>query len=257
MIDIRNLNTAPLVFFAAVICVFSALFCSASGNLKLSPKPSHTVLREWKASNGRRFDVAGAKICESMALRTVLQQDGGARCMMIKSSNLAITVYTRGKVIYSCEDRGLRLCGTRVTVIPLSDVKRGEEITLYLEPRGKGGEVISPIYIGINNDMMLTVISREKRSIYAVFALCTDAIFTAAKLLLAKRKTAPLLCLLGAELSLIIAIICNCDAAQFFIGSSLARLVLHHSFIVVTPILSAAYAVLTFIQKRLPQPYCR
>ncbi len=255
VIIIRSSNLAWLVIIAALFCLTGGLLSHVSGDMRLSPKPSHTVMRDWKATNGRRFDAAGCKISESTTLRTVVNADCSALCMIIKSRNLAITAYTKGKIIYSTDGRGLSLSGTRVTVIPLSDLKSGAELTLCLDPGGKSGCVISPIYIGANNDMLLTLIMREKKCVFALFAMCAAVILTVAKILRAKRKTAPLLCLLGAELTLFTALLCGNDIAQFFIGSSLARLVLFYISATVTPLLFLLFCALLFIQKLLRLSY--
>ena len=257
MIKIRSSNLAVLVLIAAFICLPALLAGNVSGDMKLSPKPSYTVMRDWKATNGRRFDIAGCTLYRPTTLRTVVKADCGMLCMMIKSQNLKITAYTKGKVIYKTCEHGLKLCGTRITVIPLSDLKRGDELSLLLEPRGKGGRVISPVYAGTNNDMLMNVISRERGTVYALFAVFTAIVLTAAKLLRAKRKTAPLLCLLGAELTLFTCVLCCGDIAQFFIGSSLVRLVLYYISYALTPIMLITSAALLIIQKRLPPSYCR
>ncbi|MBQ9517544.1 MAG: hypothetical protein IJR60_05655 [Eubacterium sp.] len=254
---IRSSNLFCVAAVLAAFCAFCALFCGFSGEMRLYPQPSHAVLREWKQSNGRRYDLAGRTLTEDITLRTTLPQGSRAQCMMIKTNNIAVYAYTKGKVICKTADRGLALCGERITIIPLSDVQNGGEITLHLEVFGKSGSVLSPVYISTNNDLLLTLITREKRAVTALFALLAAIIITAHKAVLVKRKTAPLLCLLSAELSLFTSVLCRSDIAQFLTGSSLARLILIYTSPAAAILFFAAYCVLTFIQKRLPASYYR
>ncbi len=237
--------------------MFSAVFGHISEDMKLSGAPSYEILRDWKGSNGRRFDVAERTISDNTTLYTKIGQRHLKDCLVIKSQNLKVSAYTKGKVIYSTDDSGIKLCGTRITVIPLSDIKSGGELALHLEPKGKKAKVILPIYTGAKNDILLSLFLREKTVLYLLFTVLITAILTVQKLLKSKIKTAPLLCLLGAETCIFSFVLCGSDIAQLFIGSSLARLLIRYFSLAISLPLLLLFFTLSTIQKLLQIAYYR
>ena len=212
----------PIIITAAILAVILSNNNSAA---LLKSKPAHSVMSHWYLSNGRRFDTLKNDVTEPVSISAQAEGSTDGKCLVIKSENLEITLFAKGKTIYKSADRGRRLRGRRITVIPLSDVKKGATVTLRLSPAEKSvGKILSPIYFTTNNDFLLTLFSRERSTAFAILILSFAVVLLAESA--AKRKSTAPLYIIGEVLIFQLFLLCKSDLAQLFISSSLARLII-------------------------------
>ncbi len=126
--------------------------------------------------------------------------------LIIYKSNLKITAFTKNKVIYKTDED----FGKGYALIPVSEVLKGEEIALLLEPReNKTGCIEGAIRLQSKNDFFFTLLVKEKASAVTILAIIYLFLITL------KRKS---LCLSLFFCFLLLFIITVSPLGQFFFG---------------------------------------
>lgn len=235
----------------ALLCITAV--SKSSGDLLFRTQPSHTVITKWYDNKGRRQRIYNLKTTEPVTLSSPVEKSINGRCIIIRSENLKITVYTKGKVLYKSSGKDKECTGERVTIIPVDEVKKGGTIYLNLTPvKSKTGAVTEPVYLMSNNEYLFSVLCREKAVIAGIFTLFAIGVALIVQTI-RRRKNADLFYLLIAEFCLILLLLSGSDLIFFFIGSGAAKESLHTAMYIMLPITLAA----GIIQKFLRSSYCR
>ena len=235
----------------ALMCITAA--AKSSGDMLFCSQPSHTVITKWYDNKGRRQRIYNLKTTEPVTLSSPIEKSINGRCIIIRSENLKITAYTKGKVLYKSSGKDKEYKGERVTIIPVDEVKKGGTIYLNLTPvKSKTGAVMEPVYLMSNNEYLFSVLCREKAVIAGIFTLFAIG-FALLIFALSQRNCAGLYYLIIADLCLMLLLLSGSDLILFFIGSGAAKESLHTAMYIMLPITLAA----GIIQKFLRSSYCR
>ena len=245
VIKIRQINLAVLTITAAAILVVLIMGeVKGAPSNRLSAVPSHSVISKWYGDNDRRQNIHTLQIDNGITLHA--KTDEKADCIVLKTTNVSIKAYTKGKILYECEEKGRALTGTRITIIDTREVKKGAVIFLHLSPaKNKIGTIDAPIYSTSVNDYLLTLLSKEKCALIALIAMVlTFAIslsFFIFEAVFLKRKSPLPLLFCTANLLAIMLTISNSDLYQFVFSSSEMRSVFSAISYVFLPIVTAAF----------------
>ena len=211
--------------FLCAACVGAA--AKSDANQRFRAQPSHTVLTKWYDSKGRRQRIYSLKTAAPVTLSSPAEKRMEGKCIILRSENLKIKAYTRGKVLYQSSEQDKASRGERITIIPVDEVKKGGTIYLHLTPlKNKTGAVTEPVYLMSNNEYLFSVLCREKAVIAGVFALFAIGI-SLLIFALSRRRCAALHYLLLADGCLILLLLSGSDLWWFVNGSGAAKESLH------------------------------
>ncbi|MBE6720592.1 MAG: hypothetical protein E7571_08090, partial [Ruminococcaceae bacterium] len=223
------------VNFIVICAVFVLMCCSAAlvslggdDDVKISSKPAHAVLSHWYRDNGRRFKKLYYPVDKEITVSTKVKESCKNRCVIIHSENLAVTLYTKGKVLYSTKDGGKSLYGNRTTVIDVSDISSSKELFLRLTPVTKGScRITEPIYLTTNNDYIVTMLSRERATLTAATAMLAAIIICLiAAAVKRNKKFSPFVYTACFMALCLVNVFCRSEVSQLLIGKNIARYML-------------------------------
>ncbi|MBQ7203037.1 MAG: hypothetical protein IJS03_03350 [Eubacterium sp.] len=210
---------------------------------RFTPKSSHTVLTKWYDKNDRVIKPLKTDFLSSKTIHTMLEKTPPKNSVIIvKSENIKLTAYKRGKILYSTEDTGNRLSGERYTFIPADELKKGDTLYLNITPKQNvTGAIKSPVYLGFTNDFLFTVIVRSKADIAVLSAIATGVLLLTSYAVIKRKKKAvyPLALLLNIALFVFV----KSDLFQFIIGSSEMKAVFAFTSYSLLPVTFTAFGV--------------
>ncbi|MBR7060155.1 MAG: hypothetical protein IKI34_00255 [Eubacterium sp.] len=220
------------VAFILIIIVFS--FSFAVKGERFSPSPSHIVLNRWTDDNGRIIDIISADIDRDMLIHSNLETPPCTQTQfIIKTNNLKISLFTKGKIIYQNTDKKFSGYGKQIHIIDIGDIKKGSELCLFLSPvKGKGAEIEGNIILASKNDFLLDLLCRNMKIIVLLillFLFFIGLVITGIIKLIKKKKTAPkFLYLSGCFMILSLIILLRSEIYQFIIPASFSAVILQY-----------------------------
>ncbi len=235
-------------------CLLFVMGKSDSGAV-LRSEPSHRVMTKWYGENGRRFSVCEATVTAPVVLRMTAETDGKDKKLILKTENLAVTAYTKGRILYHCSDTGKALLGKRTTVITADDIKKGKDVYLQLAPAAQQtGKMLQPVYLADNNDYLFTVLARSARThlllgvLAAAMLICLAVVAVffrqARNCRAAYRKSKPILCLIALSALLFLLLLSKSELFCFLAGCSEGAYLLEHTAYLLLPLPCLAFAVI-------------
>ena len=183
-----------VLLFFCFLFLFS--FISGSSANTLSPSSSHIVLNKWIDKNERKKSIADFEIKEDKTYYTVLDKIPCSQTkLIIKSENLNISIFTKGKTLYKSENNKLSGYGEYINIIDISDLKDGSVLYLRLSPVKKATGKIKPdILLTSLNDFILSLLVKNAKTIIlctAIFLLFLFFLILGTIRLIEKNKKAP------------------------------------------------------------------
>ena len=254
VIKIRHINLAVLTITAiAIISVLIVGTVKGEPSQRLYSAPAHTVITKWYGDNGRRKNIHQLQIDEDIILHAKTEETG--KCIILKTSNVAVKAYTKGKVLYECTETGRALRGQRITIIDAKELKKGAAIYLRLSPAEKKiGTIDAPIYSADVNEYLFTLLSNEKGTVIALAAMLSAflislSLFIFSAVFLRRKSPLPLL-FCSANILSAMLLLSKSDLLQFFISSSEMKMVFSATAYILLPIVTATF-LLTIIKHKL------